>query len=304
MDTTPYDGVSVTDAASKLSRNAEVQQLLRALVRLSSYGNDPDRQSGGDALAQLKLALDQNVIYMDGGWQTMVARLRAVAVDAGAVVVSGARADRIDVDEGGIEAHSGTEVHRARSVILATGPDDAAGLVPGPAGATLAKWAGEAVPALAACLDVCLESLPEPRANFALGIDQPIYLSVHSAVAKLAPEGSGLIQCMKYLGPEASVDPAKDETEIEAALDLVQPGWREKLVHRRFLPQMVVVHGLPTADRGGVAGRPGPSVPGTDNVFVAGDWVGAEGMLADTSLASGRRAGELAARRRAAAAAA
>jgi hypothetical protein len=58
----------------------------------------------------------------------------------------------------------------------------------------------------------------------------------------------------------------------------------------------VVSHGLVTAARGGLAGRPGPAVPGEPRLFVAGDWVGPEGLLADASLDSGRRAGELAAR--------
>lgn len=304
MDTSKYDGRSLDDAAAELSSRAEVRELLRALVRLSSYGNDPARQSAGDALAQLKLALDSNVIYLDGGWQTMVDRLRDVAVEAGAKIVSGVRVDRVESTGGGIEAQTSKGVQRARSVVLAISPTEAADLVSGDAGRTLRRWADAAVPALAACLDVCLESLPNPRANFALGIDQPIYLSVHSAVAKLAPDGGALIQCMKYLGPDPSVDPEADEREIEAALDLVQPGWRDEIVHRRFLPQMVVVHGIPLASQGGVTGRPGPLVPGTENVFVAGDWVGAQGMLADASLASGRRAGELASVQRTAAAAA
>jgi len=304
MDTAPYDGTSVADTAAAFSGREEVQQLLRALVRLSTYGNDPERQSGGDALAQLKLALDKNVVYLDGGWQTMVGRLREVAENAGAVFRRG-RVERVDAVPDGVEAHiADGSVHRARTVVLATSPGDAARLVTGNAQPALQAWADQAIPALAACLDVCLERVPEPRANFALGVDRPIYLSVHSAVAKLAPEGRGLIQCMKYLGPEASADPGADEAELEAALDLVQPGWREVTIHKRFLPSMVVVHGLPTAGGGGVRGRPGPDVPGADNVFVAGDWVGGEGMLADTSLASGRRAGRLAANRRGVAAAA
>lgn len=304
LDTTTYEAMSVNDAARRLSKNAEVQQLLRALVRLATYGNDPDRQSAGDALSQLQLALDANVLYLDGGWQTMTDALRDVATKAGAEVLSSARVDRVSVTPFGVEAAAGDVRYRARSVILATGPREAAELVEGPARETLRSWADESVPSFAACLDVCLESVPSPRANFALGIDQPLYLSVHSAAAKLAPAGRGLIHCMKYIGPSARADPAADERELEGALDLLQPGWRERTVHRRFLPQMLVVHGLPLASRNGVRGRPGPAVPGADNVFVAGDWVGPEGQLADTSLASGRQAGELAAQKRMAAAAA
>ncbi|MFQ5556512.1 MAG: hypothetical protein ACE5GB_03250 [Acidimicrobiales bacterium] len=37
-------------------------------------------------------------------------------------------------------------------------------------------------------------------------------------------------------------------------------------------------------------GRPGVRVPGRRRLFVAGDWVGAEGLLADAAVASGRAA--------------
>jgi hypothetical protein len=48
-----------------------------------------------------------------------------------------------------------------------------------------------------------------------------------------------------------------------------------------------------TARGGGLAGRPGPAVQGAAGLYVAGDWVGADGMLVDASFASARRAAEL-----------
>lgn len=44
------------------------------------------------------------------------------------------------------------------------------------------------------------------------------------------------------------------------------------------------------AEGGGAAARPGVSVPEVDGLFLAGDWVGPTGMLADASLASARDA--------------
>ena len=61
----------------------------------------------------------------------------------------------------------------------------------------------------------------------------------------------------------------------------------------RYLHRMVVTHGLPLASTGGLAGRPGVAVPGRQGAFVAGDWVGGVGQLADASLASGSAAGGL-----------
>jgi hypothetical protein len=73
----------------------------------------------------------------------------------------------------------------------------------------------------------------------------------------------------------------------------VQLGWREVVVERRFLPNIMVSNALVTAAHGGMKGRPGPAVPGTDDMFVAGDWVGSRGMLVDASLASAQEAAKL-----------
>ena len=51
---------------------------------------------------------------------------------------------------------------------------------------------------------------------------------------------------------------------------------------------------LPIAAGGGFAGRPGPRVPGLEDLYLAGDWVGPEGFLVDASVASARRAAGLA----------
>ena len=45
-----------------------------------------------------------------------------------------------------------------------------------------------------------------------------------------------------------------------------------------------------------LAGRPGPGIPGSAGLLVAGDWVGAEGMLSDASVASAKVAAGLAIR--------
>ncbi|MCB1250208.1 MAG: hypothetical protein KDB36_12405, partial [Acidimicrobiales bacterium] len=71
----------------------------------------------------------------------------------------------------------------------------------------------------------------------------------------------------------------------------------------RYLHHMVTAHGMPLAARGGFAGRPAVAVPGRPGLFVAGDYVGGEGLLADAAFASGERAGRLAAAHRVAVAA-
>jgi len=65
----------------------------------------------------------------------------------------------------------------------------------------------------------------------------------------------------------------------------VQPGWRQFVVHRRFLPSMRVSNALVTPG----ATRPTPATP-VRGLYLAGDWVGAEGAMADAALSSARAA--------------
>ena len=76
-------------------------------------------------------------------------------------------------------------------------------------------------------------------------------------------------------------------------LDLMQPGWRNHLAYRRFLPDLIVMNAMPRADRDGSRGRPGPQVDDAGGLFVVGDWVGQQGLLVDASLASAKQAADM-----------
>lgn len=297
IDATQFNRLNVNEWLSKEIRNEDLRRLLLALFRLGTYANDPDRLSAGLAVAQFQMALKESVLYLDGGWQTLVDGLRAKAELAGVKIISEARVAKVERDESGratgVRLADGSR-HQASAIIVAASPEEACELIEGSQQLPLVEWAKNAIPVKAACLDVALERLPEPQNTFALGIDRPLYLSVHSASAKLAPAGKAMIHVAMYLGSESPADPKAVEHELEELLDLVQPGWQKLLIERRFLPAMTVVHSLVTAEQGGLAGRPGPAVPGIEALFVAGDWVGPEGWLADASLASGKRAAELA----------
>jgi phytoene dehydrogenase-like protein len=155
----------------------------------------------------------------------------------------------------------------------------------------LSKAAKEAKPVRLVCLDVALSSLPDMDALFALGVDRPLYFSVHSAYAKLAPEGGALIHVAKYLGSSIAPKPREDQPELEELLDLMQPGWRELLVKKRPLPSMVVSNAVVNAATGGLAGRPDVRI--ADNLYIVGDWVGKEGILSNASVASAKHAAQL-----------
>jgi phytoene dehydrogenase-like protein len=295
LDPGPLDTVPLETWLASAIKNHGARQLVAVSIRTAAYANDPAQLSAGAGLRQLKLGLS-GARYVDGGWQTIVDALRARAQAFGATVVSGLRVAAVQLAADGrtaeaIQLANGQRV-LAGAVILAVPPRIASSLVQQGQQPALSRWAERAVPVRAASLDVGLRRLPRPDQWFALGLDRPLYLSVHSNWARLAPEGGALIHVLKYLGPDPRSE--QDEPELENLLDLMQPGWRDEVVSRRFMPELTVAGALPSIAWEQRDGPRGPSVPDTAGLFVAGDWVGPDGMLADRSLSSGVRAGQAA----------
>jgi phytoene dehydrogenase-like protein len=289
-------GMSVQEWLDQNVSHAEVKEFLLAAFRVATYINAPVLMSAGAAIEQLKKAQDKSVLYLDNGWQTLVDGVREAAAGNRVEIDTGVRVDAVTRDGtgavSGIRLADGSEV-KSSTVVIASSPSIVAALVEDFERTLLATWAAQAIPVRAACLDLALRRLPGPKATFALGIDRPHYFSVHSATAQLAPEGSAMIHVAKYLPPDHKKSRESVEQELESLLDLVQPGWREVVVYRRFLPDMIVMNALPMAAMDGTRGRPGPQVIDVPGLFVVGDWVGDEGLLVDASLASARRAAEL-----------
>lgn len=293
--------VSVREWLDRTLSHNEVKDFVLAAFRVATYTNAPDLMSAGAAIEQVKKAFAMGVLYLDGGWQTLVEGLRDAAERAGVVIETGARVNLVTRDAAGAVASvrlADGRLIETSTALIASSPSAAVRLVENGERTSIARYAEQAIPARAGCLDVALSRLPVPKATFALGIDRPLYLSVHSATARLAPEGGALIQTAKYLPPDHRDSAENVERELEGLLDLVQPGWREVVVHRRFLPDMIVMNALPLAVLDGTQGRPGPEVADVKGLFVVGDWVGKEGMLVDASLASAKAAAESIGKRR------
>ena len=292
IDAKSLRGRTLAEWLGATFRDDTVRALIEALMRLTAYANDPMRSSAAASVAQLQDGLSKGVLYLDGGWATLAGGLRRAAENAGVVVRTGARVSAVRTFADHVEVATAGETLRARTAILAVPPTVAGALAEGDGATAIQGWAADAVPVKAGCLDLGLRRLPDPRRLFVLGIDKPLYFSVHSASARLAPEGGAVVHVAKYLGPDPA-DAKAVEAELEAFTDVVQPGWRSEVVHRRYLPSMLVTGALVEAGKS----RPGPEVPGTSSLFVAGDWVGGESMIADTAISSGRAAGMLAAKR-------
>lgn len=274
---------TVSDWLGRVTADDRTRRFLEAVARLGTYADALDVQAA-DMLAE---ALRGGTVrYLDGGWQQLVEGLRGRAVDLGVDVVTGAAVRHVDIVSGtveGVETDQGTV--RADAVVLAVGgPDAVARLLDGHAEEVTRGWAAHAVPARLATLDVALGKRPTGP-TLVLGIDEPLYLSVHSDRARLAPGNGAVVHVARFLGVAEQPDPAAVRRQLEGLLERCLPGWRRHRIHERFLPSITVAHDLALAGR---RVRPTPQVPGTDGLFVVGDWVGDRGTLAQASLASAR----------------
>lgn len=283
-------GSSLQDALAALTSLPKLRDVLATMVRLTSIVHAPAAADGRALLDQLHGALTRNARYVDGGWETMVDGLRSVAAGLGVELRPRARVVSLEQGPPWRATLGDGSALTTRALVLAVAPAEAAGLVPALAGRT-----AEAVPAEVACLDLGLAHLPRPEVLFALGVDRPLYFSVHSAAARLAPDGAALVHTMRYLEPGERPDRERLVAELEGFVDLLQPGWREQERARQFLLGMPAISSIPLAAKDGMNGRPDVAVAEAEGLFIAGDWVGPAGLLSDAAAASGRSAGEAAA---------
>ncbi|GAB6927769.1 FAD-dependent oxidoreductase [Paenibacillus sp. JCM 10914] len=286
LDTHLYDRISLREWIEGNVHDPMVRHLFYSLLRTASYVAAPDLLAAGPVLEQLKRSL-KGVLYLDRGWGAMVEELRGIALEYGVEMVTKQKAVAI-VHEKGVVQHvlceDGTQF-QAGHIIAATPPAITYQLVPGAESTSLRNWREQAVEITAACLDVALRRLPKPKQQFVYGIDQPVFLSNQSRAAHLSDYGDQVVSLIKYHG--RNKDPKKDLQDLEQTLDIVQPGWRDQLVEKQYLPNMTVSHDFMHMHR---MVNPGPAVPEIAGLYVAGDWVTHGELLVDASTASAKRA--------------
>jgi len=275
LEPSDFAGQSVGGWLAELGLRPRIDSLLRALFRLSTYAADLDSLGADAGIAQQQTAARAGVLYLDGGWAQLVDALRSQVE-----VRSGIAATGITADMFGAEVHTADGVLRAGSVVLATGtPQAARSLLP-----EGVDWGDLGEPVTAACLDVGVGRVPSP--GYVVSVDEPLYGTVQSPPARQAPAGAAVVGIIRYGARGAQID----RPSLEA--HLAQVGVRqEDVVTSRFLARMIVSSTMPRAATGGFDGRPLMTASGLPRVFLAGDWVGPTGLLADAALASGHAAG-------------
>jgi len=281
------------------------QLVAEALVRVTSYCSDLTSVSADAIAHQLAIGLYPGVLYLDGGWNQLIGALCDQIPP-----IRQAKVESVVDSPGGYVVQTDTGTFRGLSVIVALESETGARRLLDKLAPTERHAAGpiaghaDTVPAATvACLDLVVAQPPTPR--FILGLDEPVYLSLHSPPADLtAPatsgpatsgpatsgpaqsQGSHVVHLMRYGARAASVD--RPLLEGVARLAGLEP---DTAAASRFLADMTVISAPPSPAGGGLAGRPTVTALDLPGCFVAGDWVGPEGMLADTSFASGESAG-------------
>ena len=250
---------------------------LELLSRLLNYAASSALVSAAVFVKQLRGSAG-GVLYLDGGWQSLVDALRATLTRTG-VAYREASVRHLERVEAGWLVDPGDASLSARALVLAVSPKVARRLVP--AEQAPALHTRPLRPIRARTLDLALAQLPRPEAAFVLPTDAPFYFSLHSGSARLAPEGQHLVHALQYLDHDGL--PGGNFDALESFLDQLQPGWREHVVHRRRSLASIVAHDHPAP-----AGRTPCRL--AQDLFVVGDWVESGQALLEGVVASAREA--------------
>jgi phytoene dehydrogenase-like protein len=271
--------ISTSEWLQRTLRGEKARAAAAALVRVATFVADQESLSADVAAIQLRIALFPGVRYLEGGWQSLVDGLVAKAEENGATLRTRAAARLLHQEAGGWTVALDEETLHADVLVAAAGEP-----------ADVEKLLGERTPpppgpaAEVSTLDLGLRRLPRRTRRFALGVDQPTYLSRHSAPDH---RDGALLSLASYT--------REPREALEEMADVVQPGWRKQVTFERFLPRMVPVSAIATPATGGLAGR--PEVDRGEGLYLAGDWVGPEGWLVDAAIASGAAAAAAALRK-------
>ncbi|UPM54059.1 NAD(P)/FAD-dependent oxidoreductase [Gottfriedia acidiceleris] len=291
MDLDEINHISLEEYLNRKITSDRVKNIILAFIRVSTFTSNSEIISAGVAIGQLRSA---KVLYINEGWQSIVNDLIKKANQFGVTIQKSTVVSKITGSYPNINLILKNDTRINTSCLLSTiNPIDLVKLIDEPISDSFLQKCNQMIPVKAACLDLVMNGLPNPKLNFALGVDQPWYFSNHSTVAKLSnKEGEIVVHLMKYLNSVNETDSAKDEEELEGLLDLLQPGWRDYVISKRYLPKLVVSNDIKKPFHK-LDNDLSNSDIGLEGIYVAGDWVGETELLLNASLTSVKNATKL-----------
>ncbi len=277
---------------NQITQSKTIESLLFTLGRLATYCHAPERMSAKVMALHLKNAMG-GVLYLDGGWQTIVDQLHNKAIVSGVHVQPHTLVKQIERDRQQdpfkFVLSSGEEI-LGKYVICTSGPHELIHMLGKKASLPIRDFFAQITPIKGATLDVALSQLPNPKKLFAMGITEPLYYSVHSTYACLSDHTkNAILHVFKYHHPEEIIDGPRVKNKLEQFLDGLQPDWQQHVISRRFIPDITVNQRLPQIGDELKLQRSKTEIPG---LYIAGDWASPHWILADGAVSSGKQAAE------------
>ncbi|MBT2755735.1 NAD(P)/FAD-dependent oxidoreductase [Mesobacillus foraminis] len=277
--------------AKDVTRSKKVESLLYTLGRLATYCHAPDMASAKVMVANLKNAMG-GVQYLDGGWQMIIDQLHNKAISSGVQVQSRSLVKQIKpIEQNQFKlVLSSDEEILGKYIICTAGPDELNEMLGEKHDHDRNSFFAQIKAVRGATLDVALTQLPCPNRLFAMGIPDPLYYSVHSNAATLSDDpNNAVLHVFKYHHPSDYIDETRVKIELEQFLDQLQPGWRQYVITKRFIPNITVNQRLPQIGDEQQLTRSTTKIPG---LYIAGDWASPDCILADGAASSGKQAAE------------
>ena len=291
IDTVKLAGQTFEQWVEQEARSKKVQSLLYVLGRLATYCHAPEKVSAKLIVSHLKTVMG-GVLYLDGGWQTIIDQLHNKAVVSGVQVQTHTAVNQIapvEHDQVKLVLSNGEEI-LGKYVICTTGPNELNKMLGEKINLPQSSFFTETITVKGATLDVALSQLPKPKRLFAMSISDPLYYSVHSNYARLSEDGkSAVLHVFKYHHPDDHIDGEKVQNELEQFLEKMQPGWQKYMITSRYIPQIIVNQRLPQIGDEHKLLRSKTDIPG---LYIAGDWASPHSILAEGAVSSGIQAAE------------
>ncbi|PRQ07825.1 phytoene desaturase family protein [Enhygromyxa salina] len=286
VDAAQLRGISCSQWLAEQPLDPQLREFLAAMIRLATYCGELESLSADAGVEQLRSAL-AGVLYLDGGWAQLVDALLDRCAAAGVElrtntrVTAIARADPDHARRWAVQLDGSDAPLSCDHVVVASGPRIADQLLAPVLGEP--RFEAATRRCSAATLDLGLRG--EWRGpSFVVDLDEPIYLSVHSKIAKLAPPDHTLVSLAWYRRGDQPRSAAQLRERLERFARRWLPDLESALVVDQFLPDITVAHDIAQPERGGLPGRATANLG--DGLHLVGDWVGDRGMLLDAVMAS------------------
>jgi phytoene dehydrogenase-like protein len=246
----------------------ETAAMLSSGAGVFTFHHDPGELSAAfvwPRMVRLLLTAPSIVRYPVAGWSTLVESLEKRVRELGVLVETDTRVDELPATPTIVA----TELGQARELL----GDDSL------------RWqSGRTL-----CLDIGVR-YRRGDPTIVADLDESGWIGRYSgANPTIAPDGEELIQAQMPIRPGESADLAA--ARLERFLDVSIQDWRERETWRR---RQVMDARSGALDMPGSSWRDRPAVDRGDGVFLAGDMVAADGMLAEVSWASAIEASRLA----------